>query len=95
MLSDSEYADDHAVLFESSETLETFWLLLSNHFEKFEMEVHAGLCDQPSKPSKSEVLFVSAPPSSYAKPTLLRIEIYSLSALAITQPWLVMLLEWI
>ena len=33
------------------------------------MEVHIGHCDQPNKPSKTEVLFVSAPPSSYAEPT--------------------------
>ena len=30
------------------------------------MEVHAGHCNQPNKPSKTEVLFVPAPPSSYA-----------------------------
>ena len=65
-LSDSEYADDTAVLFDSKETLETFSPLLINHFEKIGMEVHVGHCDQPNKPPKTEVLFVSAPPSSYA-----------------------------
>ena len=33
------------------------------------MEVHVGHCDQPNKPSKTEVLFVSDPPSSYAEST--------------------------
>ena len=33
------------------------------------MEVHVGHCDQPNKPSKTEILFVSAPQSSYAEPT--------------------------
>ena len=40
-----------------------------NYFEKFGIEVHIGHCDQPNKSSKTEVLFVSVPPSSYAKPT--------------------------
>ena len=65
-LSDSEYAHDTAVLFDSRETLETFSQLLINHFEKFRMEVHVGHCDQPNKPSKTKVLFVSSPRSSYA-----------------------------
>ena len=65
-LSDSEYADDTAVLFDSRETLETFSPLLINHFEKVRMEVHVGHCDQPNKPSTTKVLFVSSPPSSYA-----------------------------
>ena len=33
------------------------------------MEFYVGHCDQPNKPSKTQVLFVSAPPSSYAEPT--------------------------
>ena len=33
------------------------------------MKVHVGYRDQPNKPSKTEVLFVSAPPSCYAEPT--------------------------
>ena len=64
-ISDSEYADDAAILFDSRETLETFTPLLINHFEKFGMEVHVFHPDQPNKPSKTEVLFVSGPPSSY------------------------------
>ena len=40
-----------------------------NYFEKFGIEVHIGHCDQPNKSSKTEVLFVSVPPSSYAEPT--------------------------
>ena len=31
------------------------------------MEDHVGHCDQANKPSKTKVLFVSAPPSSYAE----------------------------
>ena len=33
------------------------------------MEVHVGHCSQSNKPSKTEALFVSAPPSSYAVTT--------------------------
>ena len=70
LLIDSEYADNTAVLFDSRESLETFSPLSINHFEKFGMEVHVGHCDQPNKSSKTDVLFVSAPPSSYAEPTI-------------------------
>ena len=68
-LSDSEYADDTTVLFDSRETLETFSPVLFNCFEKFGMEVHVDHCDQPNKPTKTEVLFGSTPPSSYAEST--------------------------
>ena len=44
-LSDSEYADDTAVLFDSGESLENFSQLSINHFENFGMEVHVGHCD--------------------------------------------------
>ena len=68
-LSDSEYADDTTVLFDSRETLETFSPVLFNCFEKFGMEVHVDHSDQPNKPTKTEVLFGSTPPSSYAEST--------------------------
>ena len=67
-LSDSEYEDD-AVLFDSRENLEKFSPFLMNHSEKFGMEVHVGDCNQSNKPSKTQVLFVSAPLSSYAVTT--------------------------
>ena len=68
-LSDSEYVDNTAALFGSKETFGNFSPLLINHFEEFGMEVHVGHCDQPNKPSKTEELFVSAPPSYYTEPT--------------------------
>ena len=66
MLSDS---DDTVVLFDSRESLERFSPLLINNFKKFGMKVHVCHRDQPNKLSKTEVLFVSAPLASYAKPT--------------------------
>ena len=66
-LSDSEYADYTAVLFDSKETLETFSSLLIIHFEKFGMEFHVSHCDQTNKPSKTEVSFVSAPRFCYTE----------------------------
>ena len=66
MLSDS---DDTAVLFDFRESLERFPPPLINNFKKFGMKVHVGYRDQPNKPSKTEVLFVSALPSCYAEPT--------------------------
>ena len=65
-LSNSEYADNTTVLFDSREI---FSPLLLNHFEKFGMKVNIGHCNQPNKPSETEVLFVSAPLSSYAVTT--------------------------
>ena len=66
-LSDSEYADYTAVLFDSKETLETFSSLLIIHFEKFGMEFHVSHYDQTNKPSKTEVSFVSAPRFCYTE----------------------------
>ena len=66
---DSEYADDTAVLFESRESLEEFTQLLINHFARFGMEVHTGDSNQPEKPPKTEVLFVSAPSTTYKDPS--------------------------
>ena len=62
---DSEYADDTAVLFESRNDLVTYIPLLLNHFNRFGMEVHIGDISLPNKPSKTEILFVSAPFKSY------------------------------
>ena len=58
---DSEYADDTAVLFESRNDLVIYIPLLLNHFNRFGMEVHVGDISLPDKPSKTEILFVSAP----------------------------------
>ena len=62
---DSEYADDTAVLFESRNDLVTYIPLLLNHFKRFGMEVHVGDISLPDKPSKTKILFVSAPFKSY------------------------------
>ena len=67
-IDDSEYADDTAVLFESREDLVEFAPLLMNHFRRFGMEIHAGDRRSPEKPSKTEVLFVAAPPTVYSNP---------------------------
>lgn len=65
---DSLYADDTGVLFTSRASLEEFTPLLLKHFERFGMEVHTGHYDQPDKPSKTEILFVAAPASTYNVP---------------------------
>ena len=59
---DSEYADDTAVLFTSRECVEHYVPLMIVHFAKFGMEIHVG---KPDKESKSEILFVAAPRSTY------------------------------
>lgn len=64
-LPDSEYADDTAVLFTSRECLELSTPLMIEHFARFGMSIHVG---NQTKPSKSEVLFVSAPQTMYANP---------------------------
>ena len=56
-------------MFDSREILEIFSRLLINHFYKFGTEVHFGHSDQPNKFSRTEVLFVSTPPSSYVEAT--------------------------
>ena len=66
---DSEYADDTAVLFPTRESLEYYTPLLLKHFERFGMEVHTGDKNQPDKPSKTEVLFVAAPSTTYNDPS--------------------------
>ena len=68
---DSEYADDTAVLFETRNDITTFSPLLVIHFNRFGTEIHVGDLDQPHKPSKTEVLFVSKPLKSYENPDTL------------------------
>ena len=65
---DSEYADDTAVLFASRQLLEESTPLLLEHFKRFGMEVHVGHIEQPDKPSKTNILFVAAPASTYKEP---------------------------
>ena len=65
---DSEYADDTAVLFETRDDITTFSPLLVTHFNRFGTEIHVGDLDQPNKPSKTVVLFVSKPLKSYENP---------------------------
>ena len=65
-LPDSQYADDTAVLFTSRESLEETVPHLLAHFAKFGLEIHVG---KPEKESKTEILFVPAPPNTYADPT--------------------------
>ena len=64
-ITDSEYADDTAVLFTSRLSLVTSSPLLVAHFARFGMSVHVGANNQPSK---SKVLFVAAPPHCYNDP---------------------------
>ena len=67
-LTDSEYADDTAALFDSRESLEVNAPLLLNHFLRFGMEVHKG--NRPAgKDSKTEILFCSKPPRMYKDPS--------------------------
>ena len=68
-LDDSEYADDTAVLFVNRASVETYCPLLVNHFNDFGMEIHAGDERTPDKESKTKVLFVAAPPSTYEDPS--------------------------
>ena len=69
VLSDSEYADDTAMLFDSRESVEKYSPLLFQHFSDYGMEIHAGDERHSDKKSKTEVLFVAAPPSAYADPS--------------------------
>ena len=80
-LSNSEYVNDMTVFLTQ---VILFHPLLLNHFEKFGKEVHVGLCNQPKKSSKAEVLIVSAPPSSCTTAQNLITESYRLLTLVIT-----------
>ena len=64
-LPNSQYADDTAVLFTSRQSLEEYVPLLIDHFKKFGLEIHVG---KRGKDSKTEILFVHAPASTYADP---------------------------
>ena len=66
-LPDSQYADDTAILFISRELLEEFAPLLIAHFAKFGLSIHVG---SPEKESKTKILFVAAPNSTYADPKI-------------------------
>ena len=67
-LDDSEYADDTAALFVSREAIAKYSPLLVKHFARFGLEVHMGDIRKPKKKSKTECLFVAAPPSAYTDP---------------------------
>ena len=62
-VSDSEYADDTAVLFDSRPTTEKYSPLLVKHFAEYGMEVHVGDDRFSDKIPKTVVLFVAAYPS--------------------------------
>ena len=68
-LNDSEYADDTAVLFDSRQSAVEYCPLLVNHFRQYGMEIHTGDVRDPEKKSKTEILFVAAPLSTYKDPT--------------------------
>ena len=66
-VADSEYADDTALPFCSRADVEEYTPKLMKHFERWGMEIHAGVVE-PFKASKSEVLFCAARASSYSDP---------------------------
>ena len=66
-LTDSEYADDTAVLFESRSSTEAGVPQLMDHFARWGMEVHSGNT-QHEKKSKTEILFCCKPPHLYEDP---------------------------
>ena len=68
-LNDSEYADDTAVLFDSRQSAVEYCPLLVNHFRQYGMEIHTGDVRDQEKKSKTEILFVAAPLSTYKDPT--------------------------
>ena len=67
-LNDSEYADDTAMIFDSRQSVEKYCPLLLSHFMQYGMEIHTGDERKPDKNSKTEVLFVAAPSSTYKDP---------------------------
>ena len=84
-LSDSEYADDTAVLFDARETLETFSPLLINHFLK-NLERRSMLAIVTIQINTQKPKFCLFQLHHLLTPNLrlLKTEIYSLSTLAIT-----------
>ena len=68
-VNDSEYADDTAAMFVSRESLARYCPPLVEHFHSYGMDIHTGDVCFPDKKSKTEVLFVAAPPSTYKDPS--------------------------
>jgi hypothetical protein len=69
---DSEYADDTGLPFTSRQDVEEQTPKVMTHFERWGMEIHAGVLETENKPrkeSKSEILFCAAPRSTYSDPT--------------------------
>ena len=72
---DSRYADDTGLAFCSRADVDLQTPRVITHFGKWGMEIHSGILDTSdpmamveTKASKSEILFCSAPPSSYTDP---------------------------
>ena len=66
---DSLYADDTAILFVDRSSAETYCPLLVQHFKQFGMDIHVGDKRNANSKSKTEILFVAAPPSTYNDPS--------------------------
>ena len=66
---DSLYADDTAILFVDRSSAETYCPLLVQHFKQFGMEIHVGDKRNPNSKSKTEILLVAAPSSTYNDPS--------------------------
>ena len=65
-VTDSEYADDTAVMFPSREDLDDGVPKVIAHFARWGMEIHTGnRATTPPKESKTEILFVSKPEKMY------------------------------
>ena len=54
--------------FDSRQSAVKYCPLLVSHFKQYGMEIHTGDERDPKKKSKTEILFVSAPSSSYKDP---------------------------
>ena len=68
-VSDSEYADETAVLFPTRQELDDGVPKVMAHFAKWEMEVHYGSrATNPIKESKTEILFVAKSAKLYKNP---------------------------
>ena len=70
-IADSEYADDTALPFTSRKDAEEQAPKVITHFERWGMEVHAGITDGTKiiKGSKSEILFCAARNLAYTNPS--------------------------
>ena len=58
VLGDSEYADDTAALFDSRESVVTDAPRVNIHFDRYGMEIHAGIYALADKASRTEILLV-------------------------------------